>query len=155
MSQASQLAIDSPVRTMEFSQLASQPSTSGLFERIVTTLGVVYVTSITRDGCSGCEEQKPLFRDLAARMTASHAGLVSFSNIHIRYAETDMSQSPEAKKVLRHAAYPTYAIHVRSKFGPLEVYRAIYPSMDELAKQVRESLDLAEYYKADAEKPTN
>jgi len=140
---------------MEFSQLASQPSTSGLFERIVTTLGIVYVTSITRDGCSGCEEQKPLFRDLAARMTASHAGLVSFSNIHIRYAETDMSQSPEAKKVLRHAAYPTYAIHVRSKFGPLEVYRAIYPSMDELAKQVRESLDLAEYYKADAEKPTN
>ncbi len=155
MSQASQLAIDSPVRTIEFSQFASQPSTTGPFERIVTTLGVVYVTAITRDGCSGCEEQKPLFRALAAKMTASHPGLISFSNIHIRYSETDVSQSPEAKKVLRHAAYPTYAIHVRSKFGALEVYRAIYPSMDELEKQVRESLDLAEYYKADAEKPMN
>ncbi len=75
--------------------------------------------------------------------------------IHVRYSDLDVSQSGEAKKVLHHAAYPTYAISVRSKFGPLEVYRAIYPSMDELEKQIRESLDLAEYYKADAEKPTN
>ncbi len=152
MSQASQLAIDSPVRIIEFSQLASQPSTIGHFEKIVTTLGVVYVTSITRDGCSGCEEQNPLFKDLAARMATSHPGLVSFSNIHVRHSNTDVSQSPEAKEILRHAAYPTYAIHVRSKLGALEVYRAIYPSMENLEKQVEEALDLAEYYKTDAEK---
>ncbi len=43
-------------------------------------------------------------------------------------------------------------IHVRSRFGPLELYRAIYPSMSELEKQVGEALELADYYKTDAEK---
>ena len=43
-------------------------------------------------------------------------------------------------------------IHVRSRFGPLELYRAIYPSMSELEKQVGEAMELAEHYKTDAEK---
>jgi len=49
--------------------------------------------------------------------------------------------------IFRHAAYPTYLVHVRSKNGVLEVYRAIYPTMEELEKQTRESLDLAKLYK--------
>lgn len=124
-------------------------------EKLAPNLGVVYVTSIMRDGCSGCAEQKPLFRELAARMEARYAGLVSFSTVHVQYSEKDIFQSREAKKALRHAAYPTYMIHVRSKLGTLELYRAIYPSMNELEKQVGEALDLAEYYKTDAEESTN
>jgi hypothetical protein len=41
---------------------------------------------------------------------------------------------------------------VRSHVGPLEVYRSVYPSMEELEKQVKENLELAEFYKTEAEK---
>jgi hypothetical protein len=36
---------------------------------------------------------------------------------------------------------------VRSNKGALEVYRAVFPTMEELEKQTRESLDLAKFYK--------
>ena len=52
--------------------------------QIVTDYRVVYVTSITRDGCSGCEEQKPLFQELARKVEKDYPGETSFSNIHIR-----------------------------------------------------------------------
>src|SRR5712692_634487 len=152
MSRTSQVSATSPVHTLEFSRLANETSAEGFLEKLVNTLGVVYVTSVTRDGCSGCAEQKPLFVELATKMNAKHTGLVDFSNIHVRYSEENPSESPRAKMALRHAAYPTYMINVRSRFGPLELYRAIYPSMENLEKQVEEALDLAEYYKMEAEK---
>ncbi len=146
------MSVTSPVHIFEFSRLANEASTEGFLEKLVNTLGVVYVTSITRDGCSGCAEQKPLFIELATKMNAKHPGLVDFSNIHVRYTEENPSESPKAKIALRHGAYPTYMVNVRSRFGPLETYRAIYPLMDSLEKQVEDALDLAEYYKTDAEK---
>ena len=137
------------VKVIEFQEL------KGLLEKeavgaLVKDLGVVYVTSITRDGCSGCMEQKPLFRELAQKMTHDHPGSVHFANVHVRYTEDDATDSWESKRIFRHAAYPTYLVHVRSKNGILEVYRAIYPSMDELEKQTRESLDLAKFYRDEA-----
>ncbi len=150
MPKTSQVFADSAVQTFEFKRLIDEPGPGSHIEKLVKELGVAYVTSITRDGCSGCAEQKPLFRELASKTTAKHQGKVVFSNIHIRYSEDDQSESAEGKKILKHAAYPTYMIHVKSRFGPLEVYRAIYPSMDELEKQAENTMDLAEYYKEDA-----
>jgi len=150
MTQISQLT--NPVRDMEFAALDEASSVEAQMETMMPSLGVVYVTAITRDGCSGCIEQKPLFNELAAKMESQHARLVSFSRIHIQYSEANITQSAAAKKTFRHGAYPTYMIHVRSRFGPLELYRAIYPSMSELEKQVGEALELADYYKTDAEK---
>jgi hypothetical protein len=118
----------------------------GAVEALVKELGVVYVTALTRDGCSGCMEQKPLFRELAQRMSSDLGGRVHFANVHVRYTENDQAESWESKRIFRHAAYPTYLVHVRSKNGVLEVYRAIYPTMEELEKQTRESLDLAKFY---------
>ncbi len=152
MSKTSQVLADSAVRPIEFKRLIDESSRRSQLENLVKELGVVYVTSITRDGCSGCAEQKPLFKELAIETTAKLQGKVVFSNIHIRYSEEDQSESVEGKKILGHAAYPTYMIHVKSRFGPLEVYRAIYPSMDELEKQAENTMDLAEYYKEDASK---
>jgi thiol-disulfide isomerase/thioredoxin len=146
-----QLDVPSVVATIEFRELKLRYGTGEQWQNIVESFGVVYVTSITRDGCSGCIEQKPLFRELASRMVKDTPDIVRFSNIHIRYSEADSSESPEAKKALRHGAYPTYTIYVKSRFGPLELYRAIYPTMEELEKQVNEAFSLAEYYKADAE----
>jgi len=143
---SSQLSVDKNVELIEFQRL-KELSDTGAVEALAKELGIVYVTSITRDGCSGCMEQKPLFRELARKMKSDLGGNVHFANVHVRYAEDDRKESWNSKRIFRHAAYPTYLVHVRSKNGVLEVYRAIYPSMEELEKQTRESLDLAKFYK--------
>ena len=117
---------------------------------LVNEYGIVYVTSITRQGCSGCETQKPLFKALAEKMTHENAGKVRFRRFHVNYGDEDKQHSWDSKRIFHHAAFPTYMIHVKSHIGPLEVYRAVYPPMEELEKQVRESFDLAEYYKTEA-----
>ncbi|HEV2118581.1 MAG TPA: hypothetical protein VGS11_00525 [Candidatus Bathyarchaeia archaeon] len=149
MTVSSQLSADTSVELVEFQHLKGLPNNNAV-EALVKNLGVVYVTSITRDGCSGCTEQKPLYRELARKMSADLLEKVHFSNVHIRYAEDYTAESWESKRVFRHAAYPTYLIHVRSKEGVLEVYRAVYPTMEELEKQTRESLDLAKFYRDEA-----
>lgn len=120
---------------------------------VVTDYGTVYVTSITRDGCSGCDEQKPLFRELAVRLESQHGGRVAFSNLHIEYTDRKVRESEEAKRLLHHASYPTYMIHVKSQFGPLEHYRAAYPSMEELEKQIVSAFELSEFYANHAQRP--
>lgn len=149
MTVSSQLSEDKSVDLVEFQHLKDM-SDNGAVEALAKHLGVVYVTAITRDGCSGCMEQKPLFRELAGKMTANLAKRVHFSNVHVRYADNDKAESWESKKIFRHAAYPTYLVHVRSKNGVLEVFRAVYPTMDELEKQTRESLELAKFYEDEA-----
>ena len=143
---SSQLSVDKNVEVIEFQRLKDL-SDIGAGEALAKELGVVYVTAITRDGCSGCMEQKPLFRELAQKMKLDLGGRVHFANVHVRYTENQREESWNSKRVFRHAAYPTYLVHVRSKNGVLEVYRAIYPSMEELERQTRESLDLAKFYK--------
>jgi hypothetical protein len=137
------------VEVIEFQRLKDLPR-DGAVETLVREFGVVYVTAITRDGCSGCIEQKPLFRELAQRMTTDLGGRVHFANVHVRYTDGDRAESWNSKKVFGHAAYPTYMVHVRSRNGVLEVYRAIYPTMEELEKQTQESLELAKFYKDEA-----
>jgi hypothetical protein len=146
---SSQLSVDENVEVVEFQRLKDLSDTSAV-EAIAKELGIVYVTSITRDGCSGCMEQKPLFRELAQKMKSDLGTNVHFANVHVQYTEDDRKESWESKRIFRHAAYPTYLVHVRSKNGVLEVYRAIYPNMEELEKQARESLDLAKFYKDEA-----
>lgn len=139
------------METIEFEGLKTDLKESPI-DSLVKNLGVVYVTSITRDGCSGCAEQKPLFRELAAKMNQKHPARICFQNVHIRYQSDDQGESWEAKQAFGHAAYPTYMVHVKSHLGPLEVYRSVYPAMEELEKQTTDALELAEYYKTEANK---
>jgi hypothetical protein len=146
---SSQISADERVELVEFQRLKGLSDNSAV-EALAKELGIVYVTAITRDGCSGCMEQKPLFRELARKMTSDLAERVHFSNVHVRYVDSDRAESWESKRMFRHAAYPTYLVHVRSRKGILEVFRAVYPTMEELEKQTRESLDLAKFYKDEA-----
>ncbi len=147
MTLTSQLPENPPVRTFEFQELDRSLSP---IENLVNDFGVVYVTSITRDGCSGCEEQKPLFRELASKMGGKHEHRAVFSNVHVQYHPGNEEGSRAAKRAFRHPAYPTYMIHVKSRLGSLELYRAVYPTMDELEEQVNAAFELADYYKAEA-----
>ena len=138
---------------VEFSQLRSRTTTEALTE-LVNEFGIVYVTALTRQGCSGCETQKPLFKTLAERMTQENAAKVRFRSFHVNYQDGDKRESWDSKRIFGHAAYPTYTIHVKSHVGPLEIYRSIYPPMEELEKQIKESFELANFYKNEAEAPS-
>ena len=148
MTQTLQLSPVTKLELKTFAQSGLDPISS-----IVKDYGKVYVTSITRDGCSGCDEQKSLFRDLATRLDGQHFGKVAFSNLHIQYTEGDARMSEEAKRMFHHGSYPTYMIHVKSKYGPLEHYRAAYPRMEELEKQINNAFELAESYAKQAQRP--
>jgi len=135
---------------VEFSQMKSQTTAETLTE-LVREFGVVYVTALTRQGCSGCETQKPLFQRLAEGMSRENSARVRFRSLHVSYQDGDKRESWNSKRIFGHAAYPTYMIHVRSHVGPLEIYRSVYPPMEELEKQIKESFELADFYKTEAE----
>jgi len=136
--------------TLEFSQLKSRTTAEALTE-LVNELGIVYITALTLQGCSGCETQKPLFKNLAEKMDRESPGKVRFRRLYVNYENGDKRESWNSKRVFGHAAYPTYAIHVKSQVGPLEIYRSVYPSMEELEKQIKDSFELAEFYKTEAQ----
>jgi hypothetical protein len=138
---------------VEFNQLKSR-TTAEAMKELVNEFGIVYVTALTRQGCSGCETQKPLYQTLAEKLTQEHPGKVRFRSFHVNYRDGDKHESWNSKGILGHAACPTYMIHVKSHVGPLEIYRSVYPPMEELEKQIRESLELADFYKIEAENAT-
>ena len=135
---------------VEFNKLKSRTAEEALAE-LVGDLGIVYVTALTRQGCSGCETQKPLFRTLAEKMSQENPEKIRFRSYHVNYQGGDKHESWNSKRIFGDAAYPTYTIHVKSHVGPVEIYRSVYPPMEELEKQIKESFELAELYKAEAE----
>ncbi len=135
---------------VEFTRLRSRTAGEALIE-LVSEYGIVYVTALTREGCSGCETQKPLFKTLADEMNRENLGKVSFRRVHVNYPDGDKRESWRSKGIFGHAAYPTYMIHVKSHVGPLEIYRSVYPAMEELEKQIKESFELADFYRTEAE----
>jgi len=135
---------------VEFTQLKSRTTAEALKE-LVKDYGIVYVTALTRQGCSGCETQKPLFKTLAEKMNQENPAKVRFRSFHVNYESGDKEESWNSKRIFGHAAYPTYTIHVKSHVGPLEIYRSVYPPMEELEKQIKESFELAEFYETEAQ----
>jgi hypothetical protein len=135
---------------VKFNQLKSRTTAEALTQ-LVSEFGIVYVTSLTRQGCSGCETQKPLFKSLAEKVNRENPNRVRFRSFHVNYQDGDKHESWKSKGIFGHAAYPTYMIHVKSHVGPLEIYRSVYPPMEELEKQIKESFELADFYKTEAE----
>ena len=85
-------------------------------------------------------------------MPREFTGKVRFRRLHVSYKEDDKRESWESKRIFGHAAYPTYMIQVKSHVGPLEIFRSVYPQMDELERQISDTLELAEFYKNEAKK---
>jgi hypothetical protein len=147
---SAEVALKEVPEIVEFNQLKSRTAAEALRE-LVSEFGIVYVTALTRQGCSGCETQKPLYQMLAEKLTQENPGKVRFRSFHVNYRDGDKRESWNSKGIFGHAAYPTYMIHVRSHVGPLEIYRSVYPPMEELEKQIKESFELADFYKTEAE----
>lgn len=150
MSVSAQVVARETPEIVEFKQLKSRTTAEALRE-LVSEFGIVYVTALTRQGCSGCETQKPLFKNLAEKMKGESPERVRFRSLHVNYRDEDKRESWNSKGIFGHAAYPTYMIHVKSHVGPLEIYRSVYPPMEELENQIRESFELADFYKTEAQ----
>jgi hypothetical protein len=150
MTVSTEVVLKETPEVVEFNQLKAR-STSEALTELVKEFGIVYVTVLTRQGCSGCETQKPLFKTLAEKMSEENSGKVLFRSLHVNYQDGDKRESWNSKGIFGHAAYPTYMIYVKSHVGPLEIYRSVYPPMEELEKQIKESFELADFYKTEAE----
>ncbi len=103
----------------------------------------VYVYALTRDRCSGCEIQKPLFEKLANQIHEKYGDQVEFGSIHVSQDEQFRDKLQDFRRVLRFAAYPTYLILLRTEVGVVEIYRGIEPPMEEIARNIDTGLELA------------
>ncbi|MEM2103251.1 MAG: hypothetical protein QXM22_07045, partial [Candidatus Bathyarchaeia archaeon] len=103
-----------------------------------------YVIAITRDGCPGCEKQKPLFDALASRMKKKHGEKVVFTRVHIRYSQNYTTESTRSKDVFHHYFYPTNLILIRTRDrGAFEYYRNAAPEISELEKNLESAIETA------------
>ena len=106
--------------------------------------GIVYVYALTRDRCTGCEIQKPLFEKLADQTREKHDGRVEFGVIHVSQDQQFREKLQDFRHVLKFAAYPTYLVLLKDEVGIVEVYRGIEPPMEEISRNIDVALDLAQ-----------
>jgi thiol-disulfide isomerase/thioredoxin len=70
----------------DFIQKAQQ-SPGAPFEPFVQEEKTVYVYALTRDLCSGCKTQKPLYEALSNSINDKHGERVKFNAIHVAQQE--------------------------------------------------------------------
>ena len=125
----------------EFAKAAEQ-SGSNPFATFVQKK-TVYVYALTRDRCSGCEMQKPLFEELAGSIQEKYGDRVRFSTIHVSGEQQFRENLQDFRRTLKFAAYSTYLILLKTEVGIVEVYRGIEPPMEEIARNIGTALELA------------
>jgi thiol-disulfide isomerase/thioredoxin len=103
----------------------------------------VYVYALTRDRCSGCETQKPLFERLAQQMREKYGDRVEFGSIHVSKDDAFRKKLEDFRRVLRFPAYPTYVVLQKTEVGVVETYRGVEPPMGEIARNIDVALELA------------
>jgi hypothetical protein len=101
----------------------------------------IHVFALSRDLCSGCQIQKPLYEKLADRVNNEHGDRVRFYSIHLSNQQGFSGKREDFRKVLKFAAYPTYLILMRTDFGAVEAYRAIEPPMEDIERNIALTLE--------------
>jgi thiol-disulfide isomerase/thioredoxin len=104
--------------------------------------GTVYVYALTRDRCSGCEIQKPLYEALARKTQAKYNDRVKFGIIHVSEQDSFRKKLQDFRELLKFAAYPTYLVLANTETGVAEVYRGIEPPMEEIARSIDIAIEL-------------
>lgn len=122
----------------------TKSSAQNPMDSLVQKEKTVYVYSLTRDRCTGCEIQKPLFEKLADQVHEKYDGRVEFGAIHVSQDDQFRQKLQDLRRVLKFAAYPTYLILLRTEVGAVEIYRGIEPPMEEIARNIDTALELAQ-----------
>jgi len=126
----------------EFLSKTEQPSENP-FAHLIQKEKTVYVYALTRDLCSGCEIQKPLYERLAESIREKYQGQVRFGSIHVSQEDKFREKLQDFRRLLKFAAYPTYLVLLKTEVGIVEVYRGIEPPMEELARNIDLAVELA------------
>jgi thiol-disulfide isomerase/thioredoxin len=145
------------VKFLDFSELIKalddkDPEFTDLFTE---KFGVAYVVAVTREKCSGCEKQKPLFERLSEKMKNKHGSRVEFVRVHAHYSKESKESREETTRCLdifQTVAFPTYLICVRDYQGKSrETYRALEPPMSEIERNIKTAVELAVWFESNRE----
>jgi len=134
-----------PLNRMTYEEFAkaNERSDSNPFAPFIQQDKTVYVYALTRDRCSGCEVQKPLFERLSESIHEKYGDRVRFGTIHVSDVQEFREKLQDFRRMLKFAAYPTYLILLKTEVGIVEAYRGIEPPMEEIARNIDTALELA------------
>jgi len=114
---------------------------------LVKKLGTAYVIAVTREKCSGCENQKPLFEKLSDKMQSDHGNRVEFLRIHSDFSAESKEEAMRCLEAFQTVAFPTYVIIIKDDQGKdRETYRSIEPPMSEIERNIKMSVELARWF---------
>ncbi len=142
------------VKFLSFSELkkALGEKNNEFMDFFVKKFGVAYVVAVTREKCSGCEKQKPLFEKLSDKMKSKHDSRVEFVRVHAHYRPEDKEETMQCLDTFHTVAFPTYVIYMRNHQGKnRETYRAIEPPMSEIERNIKTSVELAVWFESKKE----
>ena len=138
---------------LKFAELERKLAKSAMtpINYLAPKLGNVYVITITRDGCSACEREKPKLDMLETDLIEKHGNRIEFKRIHIKHSSDSTCESLQAKDLFHYYFYPTVLVVVRTKDkGAVEFYRNISPEIAELKNNIEHSLELAKVLEKEA-----
>ena len=132
--------VSSQPRVLDFAELKKTLDAEGSrpLETLLKKSGVVYVLMVTRDRCSSCQEQKPLFETLANRTKKKHADKIEFFRVHSSYSRDGTEEAKQSLDMFQCVGFPTYIIAVRDNEGKaLEIYRSLDAPVREIERNIK------------------
>lgn len=141
-----------PFSKIEFVNLENEISKTEqrVLDFLAPDIGKVYVVAITRDGCSACERQKPMFTELATSVEEKFGDRVIFTRLHVTRPVDSEEESLRSKDLLGHYFYPTNLVLLRTRDrGAIEYYRNVSPEMQELEGIIETALEIAKIIEKD------
>ncbi len=134
---------------IEFSKLEKEleKTQKSPLNYLTPEIGKINVIAITREGCSGCEKQKPKLDELLKAAAKKHGAKVMLTRIHVKHNPSFNEESLRSKDMLGHYFYPTNLVLLRTADrGPIEYYRNVNPNMEELRKNIENALEIAKMF---------
>jgi thiol-disulfide isomerase/thioredoxin len=135
----------SQVRVLDFAEFKKTLDAGGSepLDGLVKKCGVVYVVMVTRDGCSSCQEQKPMFEKLPNRLKKKYADQTEFLIVHSSYSREREEEAKQCLDAFHTAGFPTYIIAVRDNEGKtLETYRSLDAPISEIERNIEIGITL-------------
>ena len=98
---------------------------------------VVYVIMVTRDRCSSCQEQKPLFEKLSGKIRKKDADRIQFCRVHSSYNSRSKEEAKQCLDAFHTGGFPTYIIATKDREGEiLETYRSLDAPISEIERNI-------------------
>jgi hypothetical protein len=130
--------VSTQVRVLDFEKLRKALDAGNKpLDILVKQPEVIYVIMVTRDRCSSCQEQKPLFEKLSGKIQKKHAGRIEFCRVHSPYNSKSKEQARQCLNAFHTAGFPTYIIAVKDTEGNiLETYRSLDAPISEIERNI-------------------